>query len=571
MFKRIVIVFFLIVGASYADVDSIKEGLELLNRGQTYESIRFFEDYLKNNPNDSDAHYYLGVCYKNIDDEKRATVEFQKAYDLTIGVKAISERENYKKMDVKTALKAGVDKDYYDLAQSYYQKGDVEMALSYLKLIDTINPENYEALYLRAFIEHYDGNTQNARTFFYKSLALNPAYKNSPLAKFYKPPVISKNEPARYDFDYYNEQGMKFYAVADYIKSKEYFLKALEFKPQSAPVYNNLGMLMLKKGDLKEAKRYLNKSISLNPKYSEPYINLAQLYSLSDNNRKELSYLKKAVAANQNNAVAQYMAGNYYLKKEEYDEAAEYYKNAIRLNKDFYEAFYSLGVCYFKTAKFADALTHFKVASELNPSSDKLNYYISKICVLSNRLSEAQDYMMRAVELKEDPDYLSELGKIYMAKGDFNEAKICFEDALSLKQNAEYYNYLGTCLYKLKDAQGALENFRNAVLLNSNRALYYYNLAQCYKGLKNNKMYYRNRDMAFRVRLDDYQDYIDVSTIYFDENNRSAALKTLNDGIVRYPDNVNLYTAKIKLYEAMGDRKKMTEAQKEFKAKFKLN
>ena len=45
---------------------NLETGINLVAMQKYDEAAKFFEGYLKSSPNDSDAHYYLGLCYKNL-------------------------------------------------------------------------------------------------------------------------------------------------------------------------------------------------------------------------------------------------------------------------------------------------------------------------------------------------------------------------------------------------------------------------------------------------------------------------------------------------------------------------
>ena len=57
------------------------------------------------------------------------------------------------------------------------------------------------------------------------------------------------------------------------------------------------------------------------------------------------------------------------------------------------------------------------------------------------------------------------------------------------------------------------------------------------------------------------QDYIDLSTIYYDRGQSDVARTLLDEGIRKMPEQKALYTAKLKLLKSLGD----TEGEKKLK------
>lgn len=136
--------------------------------------------------------------------------------------------------------------------------------------------------------------------------------------------------------------------------------------------------------------------------------------------------------------------------------------------------------------------------------------------------------------------------------------------------SAEIFNYVGLCNYKLKNIEVAIANFNKAIELDRLRPIYYYNLAQCYKSLGDKRNYMKNVNTATKINPINYQDYIDLSYIYYDNGNAGYAINSLNDAINKYPSVKSLYLSKLKIYEAMGDNLNYNKTKDTINMRFNL-
>ena len=105
----------------------------------------------------------------------------------------------------------------------------------------------------------------------------------------------------------------------------------------------------------------------------------------------------------------------------------------------------------------------------------------------------------------------------------------------------------------IKKYELAIINFNKAIVADSRRPIYYYNLAQCYSALDDKQKYVQYMNMALQITPVTYQDYIDLSCIYYNTGKISLAVKMLQNGIATYPDTKQLYLALLSLYDSIDD------------------
>lgn len=437
--------------------------------------------------------------------------------------------------------------DYFDIAQNYIEAGDTTKALEYINYVLMINPKNEKALNLKDSLIPQETNDDLSRTAVImskqKSLA-DLAILDIPKSDRYK--VENSSE-------YYNKQGKQYYLEEDYDNAIRSFFRAVSIDGKNYIAYNNLGMTYWKKNNLISAEKYFKKAAQISKYYPQPYINLALLYKQKGDMDKHLKYLQKALDENPDNYWTYYLIGDYYSSVGNYPATISYYIDSIDINPNFPPAYLALGISYFKTDKYDKSITAIKNYLDLNPNSDFAYSILAKNYYLKGDYKTAKKFMKKAFEINPSSTYRMEIAKIEFNDGDYKNSLLNFQILEPEYQYAELYNYIGLCNLMLKRYELAVINFNKAIVLDSRRPIYYYNLAQCYDALDEKKKYVQYMNLAIQIVPVTYQDYIDLSCIYYNTSKYNPAIKTLETGIETYPEAKPLYMALMGLYEQIGD------------------
>lgn len=453
--------------------------------------------------------------------------------------------------------------DYYDIANNYYKTNNYSKAIEYLDLIITISPDDTKAKALRdKIIPPVSTANEEQQT-------------SEILSKIQTPETLQIVEipeqnldNVTYDSDYYNKKGMEFYCKKEYDTALEYFTKSINLNKKNIQAYNNLAMAYQMKSDNQNAIKFFKKANKINKNYTQPLVNLANLYKLSGEKEKELLYLNKAVKLNPNDYLAYYALGNYYKGEGEYPKAIENYKEVVKINPKHTQIYLSLALCFFETEEFNYTIMSLNQYREYYPESDFAYYILAKSYSAIYRYQDAKSYIQKALDINNTEEYQFELAKIDYCLEHYQSALEIIQKLLQKNENAEMFNYTGLCNYKMKNTDAAIANFNKAIELDGLRPIYYYNLAQCYKSMGDKKNYIKYVNTATKITPINYQDFIDLSYIYFDNSNPGYAINSLNNAISKYPDVKALYLAKLKIYESIGDSLHYNEVKNTINMRF---
>lgn len=451
---------------------------------------------------------------------------------------------------VNFGLANEITDDYFDIAMNYYNSNNLSKAIEYVEYILKIEPDNVQALELKNKINPKAPDRTQAEV-----LQTAEALNQVKSAESFVILNIPQADVAKMDYnsDYYNTKGQEFYKKKDYNSAIEYFFKAISLDKRNQQAYNNLAMAYWMKNNPKLAIKYLKRANFINRKYTQPLVNLSLIYKQLGDEKKQIYYLKKAIRQNPNDYWAYYLLGEYYKDKACYAAAIENYKESIKIDKKFSQAYLGLAMSFFEIEEFNYSILTMEQYLELVPESDFAMFMLARANLVLGQYETAKKYVQKAILISDKPEYEYELGKIEYYMENYQDAMEIFQQFLLKNTLAEAFNYIGLCNYKLKQMDAAILHFNRAIELDGLRPIYYYNLAQCYKSLGDKKNYAKNMNSATRITPINYQDFIDLSYIYFDNSNSSYAINTLNDAIRRYPDIKALYLSKLKIYEAIGD------------------
>lgn len=469
--------------------------------------------------------------------------------------------------------------DYFDIATNYYFSNNYVKALEYLNVILKLEPENVQA---KALIEKITPSIQvetpivgvvpliETKKTEDESTTVPPSLVQNP-ENFVILPVEQANfESLSYNSDYYNIKGQEFYQKKDFDSSIEYFYKSIKLNGKNAQAYNNLAMAYWKKNNKNLAVKYFKRANFLNRKYTQPLVNLSILYGQMGDEEIQLYYLQKAIKYNNCDYQAYYLLGDYYKAREIYPKAIENLKEAIKINPKYSKSYLNIAMCFFETEEFNYALVALNEYLALNPDSDFAMYMMARTNLVQCRYDSAKNDILKAISHKDIPDYQFELAKIEYYMENYQAALDILQQLSKNTSSAEVLNYIGLCNYKLKNIDDAIANFYKAIALDGLRPIYYYNLAQCYKSTGDKKNYLKYVNMGTKITPINYQDFIDLSYIYYDNGNPNYAINTLNDAIKRYPTIKALYLSKLKIFESLNDTMSYNELKDLINERFNI-
>ena len=202
-------------------------------------------------------------------------------------------------------------KGYNTLGNAYYDKGQIDTAISYYHSALKVQPHHAKVYYNLGNAYYGKGLIDNAIGHYQAAIRLNPRYA-----------------------DAHNNLGIAYASKDQTDMAIKHYETAIRLKPEHAETYYNLGVSYYRKGLTDKAIGQLQTAIKLQPDYAEAYNNLGAIYG-----SKGLT-----------------------------DIAIDHYEAALELKPGYAETHYNLGIAYSDKGLHGKATEHFQAAIKLNPA-----------------------------------------------------------------------------------------------------------------------------------------------------------------------------------------------------------
>ncbi|OGU33967.1 MAG: hypothetical protein A2068_05395, partial [Ignavibacteria bacterium GWB2_35_6b] len=137
--------------------------------------------------------------------------------------------------------------------------------------------------------------------------------------------ILLVNDPLPYKA--FNYLGILFSRTKNYVKAEEYFLKAMNLKPDFTDALSNLAIIYFEQNRIEESIELHKKSVEINKTNLKSYFNLAYAYQEYSEIEKAEENYKAAVKLNPNFADAQFNLALLKLLKGEYTQAWKAYND----------------------------------------------------------------------------------------------------------------------------------------------------------------------------------------------------------------------------------------------------
>lgn len=419
---------------------------EISNAVKLYEYKRYASAIKELEPmaaTNSEANYYLGLCYIGLEDLDKAQGIFSKYADdpANISGKARILFEKDKATDAMALVQQVAGKStrknkfpllYAADAITYTHGGNYNMAVEWYNTFKEEKGENAEVLiHLGDAYRKMQGGGGNAMTAYQKAADLgNPSisnYKQGNLwyaAKNYDSAKACYERATQYD----ENNPLPFYDLANaYYKINKYELAKQQIekylaKSDNAPedqmqyanilylskdydgaikkmtellhsgngksyMYRILGYCFLEKDNVAEALKNMDLLFAKHPAnriLPDDYINYAKILSKTDNRKEEaMTYYEKGIAADTSADKSQLFRSlaESFVEQKDYAKGAIWYKRVTELKTPSVDIldFWWAGVCYYRIEDYKNSEDMFTKMTAERPDEPSGFYWLAKV------------------------------------------------------------------------------------------------------------------------------------------------------------------------------------------------
>ena len=280
-------------------------GIQSINSKDYKLAIYYFNEVIKLNVNNVEAHYNKGLAKHYLaDNEKGNKEEYNKFINEAI--------EDYNKT---IELNPNYFKAYNNRGLAKYDLKDYEKAIKDYDEAIRLNSNYSIAFYNRGLAKYYLSNTKKESREEYNK------FINEAIEDYNKAIELNPNYS-----DAYNNRGIVKHDLGNINEAIEDYNKAIELNPNYAEAYNNRGNAKNKLQKIGEAIEDYNEVIRLNPNYSTAFYNrgLAKLQLVKIEEAIK-DFIKAYELSNNNNEIKESSKNQLIsLAKQCYEEAIEF-------------------------------------------------------------------------------------------------------------------------------------------------------------------------------------------------------------------------------------------------------
>jgi tetratricopeptide (TPR) repeat protein len=252
--------------------------------------------------------------------------------------------------------------------------------------------------------------------------------------------------------------------LKNYIKSEDFFKKAILLNSNNHQIYNGYGVLLKELNKDEEAARNFYKSIKIKDDYLNAHLNLLQIYKKYNNQVKMLEIIDKVISIKPNFPIMYHEKASILQDLGNYNGAINAIEAVFKYEEHSIENYFRLYDVYAK-----------QKSEKCKEISEKL------INILKKKITEVKDKILQK-KITRDEKY-NNITLVNKVSEIVNKKVSISEDAQINKISDLYFN-LGRIYKEIKKLELAEKNFNLAISFNSSKVFYYIYLALTYELMK---------------------------------------------------------------------------------------
>jgi predicted TPR repeat methyltransferase len=338
--------------------------------------------------------------------------------------------------------------DLFQLALSYHQAGNLDLAESLYQEILEQNPVDANALHLYGILSAQKGDYPLAEKLISQALTIDP-----------------------FSSTFQNSMGNVLSHLNNDKKAIDHYEEALRLEPKSASAHNNLGNLYVKQGKLSAAKMHYQSAIRLKPDYTDAYYNLAIVLIKLGKNEEAVEKLEKTVTLEADFVEAHNQLAQLLQQNNQLDKALYHYTEVIALSPDQAEPYVNLGAILVKQGDLLQAIDYFNKAIEIEPLHHEAHYNLGATYLSLKKPDEALQHYLQCLSQHPDADTYFNIGVIYAYKDRYYDAIDHFNSALQIRPDFfDAHVNLATTYLKMECYENAISHYQRALEIHPKNA-----------------------------------------------------------------------------------------------------
>lgn len=344
-------------------------------------------------------------------------------------------------------------------AKVLIDKGRPVDALKITKVIEKIEPSNYEVFLIKGAALGMMGDLNGSKKYFDIALSMDETEEINILLSITEilnnlnhysllPKYLLRLIELEPDYNsHIYDLAYTYEKLGNNKSSIKYYKKYLDEEPFSDNAWYNLGLLYTKEGMRKKALESYEYAVAINPENFFAIFNMANILSRAGKYKDALEAYLHYLEFEEESSEAMAYAAECYEKTGERDKALKMYNEAIDLDPDFSVPWFGIGLLLLHE-KPQESIKYFKKAVTLKSDEPEYWYYLSEAYFFCNNLKESLRSLVESVNI--DPYYDNawlKMGKIIIAGGYYGHAAMYLEKGMKVIGDVHGIRYILASTY----------------------------------------------------------------------------------------------------------------------------
>ncbi len=344
--------------------------------------------------------------------------------------------------------------------------------------------------------------------------------------------------------------------AGDFLAANIVLLRANRDQPDNPTILTMLGMAYLELGNNEKANYYLEQVTRLLPGSSEGLTNLARGRMAIGSFDEAIKNLLKAEQHNFNSLDVKLLLVKAYQQSRQYDKAITIVRKLKDQEPDNAALLTLYGTAMGLAGNHSEARESYQQALTLDQNNITSLIHLSRMDVVAGNSDIALDSLHKQLERSPDnPVLMQELGNIYKRLDDIRNALIWYEKAylVNMKNFAALSNLVEGHILN-NDSKSAIEATSEFIRRFPKHADAYILSGKLYQRTGNPARAIKNFKLAADYAVKRGDALLVLANAQLDNNDRSAARKTLHKAVAWDPELTEAYVALIKMAISDSDR-----------------
>jgi tetratricopeptide (TPR) repeat protein len=425
-----------------------------------------YNEVLKINPSNKDAHNNLGILFQTLGDNQKAKSYYEKAIELNpafdlahnnLGAlldklgnnqKAIGHFE--KAIEINPAFTDA----HVNLGNSFKKLKEYRKAINCYEKVIEIDPNHEKSYSSLGTLLHLLGEDQKAIICFEKVIEIDPTYAMTHfnLGTVYIKLKDSQKAISCFEkaieinpifVEAYNNLGVMFKVTGKIDKAINCYEKVIEIDPTGKDVHNNLGSIFFELHKYQKAISYYEKAIEINPVFVDAHNNLGMSFKAIGENEKALSCFEKAIEIDPTFTAAYNSFGTFLRETGENEKAISCFEKAIEIDSTFSDAYNNLGLSFAQNSENDKAISCYEKSILHDPNSFSAHANLSNIYTTQLNLQKSLETSYKSIRIdKQLSIFKNDSISLFRLKHDVEQAKY-------LTQTGGFWKFFNSKSYKI--------------------------------------------------------------------------------------------------------------------------